>query len=431
MACERCAELERRLAQLERRIKELEKKLAEKATPTPDFVKENIKHEHHKPGQKEGHTGMTREPPADFAEVKVLRQEFHEGCGGKLVTVGSRARVTSKLIPALFKVTKTIIEEQQCKKCGMVVEGPFTEAFDRCFFDLDTHLEVADLKLDKNLPYNKIQAMFSGHGMTVSQGNLAMMLQRLAGNLEEEYLKLFECVSEADNVNMDDTGWRINGVNHSLWSASDDSTSLFVIDRHKSSEVARRILGNFDGVLTTDEATSFNWYPHERQTCWAHIMRISRDNLKRFPKKKEAREMHQTLKRIFNKATTFTSLGPPMENRLEMKQVFHKMVNRLHRKNYRIGRCGDLALRLIHSRDRLFTFVINPDVEPTNNAAERELRPLVVQRKISYGNRSQRGADATVILKSLMETCKKRGLDFKTWAKEVLSKKLASRQTGS
>jgi hypothetical protein len=70
-----------------------------------------------------------------------------------------------------------------------------------------------------------------------------------------------------------------------------------------------------------------------------------------------------------------------------------------------------LCARIERYRTDLFTFVADPAVPPTNNAAERALRPLVIARKISGGTRSKHGSRTRMVLQSLVATWELRGLD--------------------
>ena len=70
-----------------------------------------------------------------------------------------------------------------------------------------------------------------------------------------------------------------------------------------------------------------------------------------------------------------------------------------------------LAKRLLKDGESLLTFAEFPEVPPTNNAAEREIRPAVVMRKVSYGSASAQGAATRAIPMSVFRTLKKRGLD--------------------
>src|SRR6266404_5510270 len=71
-----------------------------------------------------------------------------------------------------------------------------------------------------------------------------------------------------------------------------------------------------------------------------------------------------------------------------------------------------VRMRLWKQRDHLFTFLERSNVPATNNLAERQLRPAVIARKISCGNKTEKGALAWAILASLAATCRQAGHSF-------------------
>jgi len=72
-------------------------------------------------------------------------------------------------------------------------------------------------------------------------------------------------------------------------------------------------------------------------------------------------------------------------------------------------RAESLRKRLIRHKNELFTFLSHPEVEPTNNFAERQLRPSVISRKLSFGNKTKEGANRHAVMMSLIQTAKLQG----------------------
>jgi hypothetical protein len=79
-----------------------------------------------------------------------------------------------------------------------------------------------------------------------------------------------------------------------------------------------------------------------------------------------------------------------------------------------------LANRMRKHRQSLFTFLYDDQVEPTNNQAERQIRPAVIIRKISAGNRTDGGAKTHEIMASLIETCRQQNKPFVAVVREIL-----------
>ena len=155
---------------------------------------------------------------------------------------------------------------------------------------------------------------------------------------------------------------------------------ILVIDRHS----ALRALAEKAGFLL--------------QLCWAHILQDSKDLKKNFGR--EGKYVHNRLKEIFGMATSFEGNGK-QEHVDALKAEIFALILR-HYKHITIRRfVNNLWKRDIES---LFRFLTDSEVDPTNNISERELRHLVIIRKISNGSRSARGAHATAMLLSVIQT---------------------------
>jgi len=79
---------------------------------------------------------------------------------------------------------------------------------------------------------------------------------------------------------------------------------------------------------------------------------------------------------------------------------------------------GDVAIqqRIGKRREHVLGCLFDPAAEPTNNRAERSLRdPGVIARKVSCGNKTERGKEAWEVLTSLVATCQQRAQDFVSW----------------
>ena len=88
-----------------------------------------------------------------------------------------------------------------------------------------------------------------------------------------------------------------------------------------------------------------------------------------------------------------------------------------------------MAGRLRKYQDRLTTFLHDAKVDGTNNAAERALRPAVVMRKVTGGNRSDAGAHAWAILASVMRTAQQQGRDVVETLKDLLRASWADKKS--
>jgi transposase len=395
------------ISYLEKKFREMEVKLREvqdeldKRNPKPDFVKEDVEQEPKKTGQKKGHKGYTRHIPERIDEVKEHTLDKCPKCGGEVSeTQETRERVITDIPKTEAKNTKHIIHRCYCKNCKKNVEPEVEDALPNARFGLRLMLLVLIMKLDSRIPSNKITPLLEMlFNLKISDGEVYVILEQLSKAFGSYYDELVEKIKEALVKNIDETSWRTNGKNRWLWIFINKEVALFAIRKKRSSEVPKEILGNQEGKTTiNDRLEAYNQLSKDsgsvQQICWTHLLRNSKDLAEHH---KEAKYIHKRMRYIYKKAKE----GKTLENKLlywidligsrvyTSHEVF-KFVKAICRKH----------------RENLFRFVNNPEIDPTNDLAERGLRHPVVIRKISNGNRSDKGAEITERLLSVTQTIK-------------------------
>ena len=383
---------------LEKRIGELEGIVKEKSKP--DFVKEDIKEEPKKSGQKEGHVGYSRHIPERIDEVKEHKLDRCPICGGIVSdTQEIRERVVTDIPETRAKNTKHRFHRCYCGNCDKLVEPEFYDALPNARFGLKLMILILILKLDCRIPSNKITSILdSVFGVKISDGEIYNILRQLSEAFGDYYEELVRKVKEALAKHIDETSWRINGKNYWLWIFINKEIALYVVRKKRSSKVPIEILGNQEGKTIIDDR--FSAYTElakvsgcEQQICWAHLLRNSKDLAKNY---KEAKYIHKRMKYIYKKAKN----GEKKENLLHWMDLIAS-------RSYRSSEVYKFVKSVCRNhRENLFRFVDNPEIESTNNPAERGLRHAVVIRKISNGSRSEDGAEITAKLLSVLQTVK-------------------------
>jgi transposase-like protein len=206
-------------------------------------------------------------------------------------------------------------------------------------------------------------------------------------------------MKKAISKHIDETSWRTNGLNHWLWIFINKEIALYVIQRQRSSDVPIEVLGNQkDKFITTDRHSAYNVLVEKteclQQVCWTHLIRNSKELAEDY---EEAKYIHKRMKYIYRKAK-------------EGKTSKEKLLSWIDLIGSR-GYTSKNVFRFVKSicrnhREDLFRFVDNPNVESTNNLAERGLRHAVVMRKVSGGSKSKKGADTTAQLLTVSQTVK-------------------------
>jgi transposase len=264
------------------------------------------------------------------------------------------------------------------------------------------------------LPYRKIQQVMSTlFGLDFVPASSLGFEKRARHNGEPLYQDLMEKMRHSDIVHADETYWREDGKNVIVWYAGNENVAVFRIDPHRSADAAKRLLGErIEGLLVTDAYAAYNSIEVQgRQSCLAHLLRTAREIRlvlaeMKMPNTRSARFCIQ-LTRLLKLAC---AIAIPTGH-----QAREKLIDRLHGILKRVcanpliyHKAETLRKRLIpgaREHAEVFAF-IRFGGPPTNNHAERALRPLVIFRKVCMGTRSEQGSGNTAIFNSLTETAK-------------------------
>jgi len=229
--------------------------------------------------------------------------------------------------------------------------------------------------------------------------------------------ELREALPKGD-VNMDETGWKQSGKRCWLWVAVAKAFTLFHIAFSRGGKVAKELLtAEYRHVLTTDRWGGYNW-AKDRQVCWAHLRRDFQALIDRGGVGKAVGEQLLLISDL-----VFATWHRIRDGKLPRGEAGRRILDWFV-PDFRLAletgsRCGcakaeGLCKDLLKRWDHLWRFCVVAGVEPTNNAAERALRPAVLWRKKSQGTRSEVGSKYVASMRSVSATCKQQ--ERKVWA---------------
>jgi hypothetical protein len=281
---------------------------------------------------------------------------------------------------------------------------------------------AAELKHGMWVPYRKIKRIFSvGYGLEVSSGGLARGGQRLARQGQPTYEQLIQVLRESVVVNADETSWKIGGQKAWLWVFTNQELTVYTIDPTRAHEVAERVLGEaFDGVLGCDCFPAYDPLPYRQQKCLGHLLK--RCNKIALIESEEAVAFSQKVAHLLRRAIKLKARQSEMNPHgyRVARGKLEAVLDRLLAQEVSDPEIVKLVKLLTKQRPHLLTFLYVDQVDATNNIAERAIRPAVIVRKISAGNRSNQGADTHAILASIIQTSRQQEQDFLDIASELL-----------
>lgn len=357
----------------------------------------------------------------DVADRRVIHAPGHCPSCASVLTRGrvvGRRQVIS-LPPVRAEVVEHVVVARQCRSCGRVCRGSMPDlsaevgAGRRVGWSVVALAAVLRTKL--RLPLAQVQWLLDQvWGLHLSTGELSGLLAEAARAGQPAYDALLAEARASPVAHVDETGWRQDGRNGFIWTVTTPGVRFFAFSPSRAGVVARRLVGaEYEGVVVSDFYTAYDQLDGLHQRCWAHLLREIHELKEAAPDHAELHAWGDAVHALYERAVASAKLAParsPAE-REQARLSFERELLALCRAQPAKAPHARLCQRVERYHPELFTFVADPVVPPTNNAAERALRPLVIARKISGGTRSARGSRTRMVLQSLVATWDLHGRD--------------------
>ena len=370
-----------------------------------------------RPGAEAGHPGSRRAAPQRIDWQVEHRAERCPDCGGRLRRCAeTRVRYTEDIPDVQPETTEHAIHRDWCPQCRKKVELPVTDALPGCMLGNRVLALSAWLHYALGNTLSQIVEVFNFHlQMKLSEGGLVQMWQRLAELLYDWYEQIQREALQSAVLHGDETGWRVGGKTNWLWCFGNQNLTYYLIDRSRGSPaLARFFLQEFAGTLVTDFWAAYNAVCcAARQTCLVHLLRELEQTEEYKSPGDQWPAFAKKLRRLLGDAIGLWRRQAELsvEAYASRRDCLDRRLAQLVDGPWEDAHAQRLVKRLRRHHNDLFTFLDQPGVPFDNNHAERSIRPAVILRKNSYGNRSQQGAVCQAVLMSVFRTLKQRGHD--------------------
>jgi len=203
-------------------------------------------------------------------------------------------------------------------------------------------------------------------------------------------------------VHIDETGIKRDGEQAWIWTFRTSQHTLYAVRESRGSDVPAEVLGeDFAGTVICDGWTAYPAFSSNLQRCWAHILREAKDAAE---KQAEGEPIYRALTRLYVALQTRLESDLTVRERAELQRVARRELESLIEQSVPDGPVATLLGKIEGGLDHWLTFVGEPAVSPTNNAAENALREPVVLRKIIGTLRNDRGMFVHETILSLLAT---------------------------
>jgi transposase len=442
---ERIAELEGQLAELRAqlaaalaRITELEEKLRRSSrnsgkppsSDTPAQVAERAERRKkaaaitkpggRKPGGQPGHEKFTRQvvPPEQVAQHADCVPEHCERCNERLHGSDPNPELHQvfhlpEIIPLVYQYARHALPCPD-PACGHVTVGKLPPGVPRGAFGPSVIATMAFLIGVCRLSKRPVQAVMEGlFGLKISLGAVIGCQDIASSALQRPVEEAKQAAQRAAVKHCDETSWR-EGPKRAkvwLWTVVTKHIVVFQIHKARSTQAARALLGKIRGVLVSDRYSSYGfWTLWLRQICWAHLIRDYVAIAERGGQSQrigdslleESRRLFAWWHRVRDgtlKRARFQVYVRSLKKRvLALLEEGRTCAN---------SKTANTCAEMIKVWPAFWLFVERTGVQPTNNAAEHEVRHGVLWRKTSGGTHSELGSRFVERILTVVATCRR------------------------
>ena len=379
--------------------------------------KKEIKAKGARPGHKgHGRKGHSEIPPDRILDVEEQWERCPE-CGGPLENKGWEERSVIDSPPQRAEPVLYRLGKRYCPRCRRGFTAPAPGVLPKSLYGNQLIANVIVMHYLYGLSLGRVSE-YSG----VGAGSLMTIFHRCAGLFEGAPAKLIEEYRQAPVKHADETGWRTDGKNGYVWLFATTRLSIFQFGKNRSAKIPQAVFGAepLPGVLVVDRYNGYNKIRCEIQYCYAHLLRDVQDLEKEFPDSAEVSTFVAVVAPLMALAMGLRS-QPLSDDQFfsEGSRVRSELKAAMDRpaRHQGIRRIQDIFRE---NEGRLYHWAEDKAVPADNNLAERDLRPSVIARKVSFGSVTDAGAKVRSTLTTIVTTLKKQGLDAAQGIKETL-----------
>ncbi|MCA1602318.1 MAG: IS66 family transposase [Acidobacteria bacterium] len=400
-----------------------------------------------KRGAQPGHQGHQRKfyPPEECRSVSDHRPPACRTCGTALA--GSDPTPVRHQVVELPEAPPLVDEHRlhqlTCPDCGEATRASLPVGVPASGYGPRLAAAVGLLGGKYRQSERQSQEMLADFfRVAVALGTVNHLRQEVSAALAAPVAEATAFAQAQEAANADETGWRqgnSDGNNPTqrkawLWVMVTSWVTVFQVRLSRGQAAAREVLGEFAGYLITDRWAGYSWWPlARRQVCWAHLIREFRKIMERGGESlvigegllAQARKLFELWDRVRDGTVTREGFAAAVVGvRAEVQKWL------VEGAAYKAAR-GDKSARartartcqeLLKVEPALWLFVRVAGIEPTNNAAERALRPAVIWRRISLGTQSALGSQFVARMLTVTQTLRAQQrpvLEFLTAAVEA------------
>lgn len=370
-----------------------------------------------KPGGQLGHKGKTLEMSSTPDKVVELHPDYCRSCGSSLssaAAIKGKSRQIIDIPPIQSIVTEYQVFSKQCS-CGTQTQADFPEGVNTAV-SYGSNIEglIGYFHARQYLPFARMQEIFNTiFHINISEGGIHYLLNRFANKLTPVYELIRERVAASQVVGADETGAKVNGQQHWMWTwQTPRATYIAHSDTRGSATIEKEFPEGFaQNILVSD-----GWRPQlatpalQHQACLPHLLRHLNYLNEKYIHQQWSSEFQQLLYDaiLLKKEKKFQSKQYNKE-RIWIIQKLEKLIKRPPDKEFK--ELYTFYKRMRREQQNLFVFLYILEVPSDNNASERAIRNIKVKQKVSGQFKTITAAQNFAKIRSVIDTTIKNGMN--------------------
>jgi len=366
---------------------------------------------------REGKTLVQSSAPDEIIEVPFTLNTCKK-CGIDISAVVATLKEKRQVVDLELSSIDTKIAEYQsfskkCPSCGydnhdnnFCASVTPNVSYGKTIIAIVSYLSTSQYMSNKRV----VQLLWNLFNITLSEGSVNNLLSKASRLSQGEITKIQTLLSQSAVIGIDETGCKVNGSKHWHWTFQDKDNTLIVANKSRGTKVITDTFttGFKNACVVHDNYSSYSSLESvSEQLCLAHKMRdlnyaIECDNTK----------LSKALKLLISEAMKDHKEALIPSQRVRLKQEYDKMLEHLlTMPTIDKSETQKQVKSFQKSKDKIFTFLLDENIPPDNNASERAIRNIKVKQKVSGQFKSLEGAQNYATLRSIIDTARKRGLN--------------------
>jgi transposase len=373
-------------------------------------------------GARQGHKGYGRKTliATDADHIETIESQAGDmcpNCGNPLTDKGMNDRIVFDGRPLQMQRILYRLPKKYCTHCRKTFQPQPPGILPKSLYGNQLIATVSAMHYLHGVPMGRICEQIG-----IGAGSLVEIFHNLAKLFNSVVERLIEKYRQSPIRHADETGWRINGKNGYVWLFATEQISIFLFRKSRSAQVPQAVFGDkpLPGVLVVDRYAGYNKTPCALQYCYAHLLRDVEDLEKDFPDSGEVKTFVSVMSPLLTTAMKLRSQPiPDDEYYAKASDIKVQLLAAVDAPAVHLGICHIQTI-FHENAHRLYHWADNRRVPAENNLAERDLRPTVIARKVSFGSLSDAGAHTRSVLMTALHSLKKQKVDVVQHLKNVL-----------